>query len=221
MTANLTELRRLLAEANATGAGPWREVDRGDFVSVAREDVDEDGDWSDDWPGELIVALLNAAPALLDELERLRSLADPPLPALLRASQYARCARRGHVCDLRAVRADRGGVRGGAAGAVPAGGRGAGGGGAAAGHRRALPHRAGRVHGRDVRGSARADRPGGGAMNYEEYNGPAFCHFCGPGVPATASDSRDNAVCLACAIRDDHKNGSLEDTDDGEEGDEA
>lgn len=37
----------------------------------------------------------------------------------------------------------------------------------------------------------------------DDYSGPAFCHWCGPGVPADDTDSYGNSVCHACAMYDD------------------
>jgi len=63
-------LRTMLAAANEKGAGPWRITDRGDFWSFSRGEENEAGHVGDDCPSELIVALLNAAPDLLDQMER-------------------------------------------------------------------------------------------------------------------------------------------------------
>ena len=63
----------MLAEVNAKGAGPWRITDQGDFWSFSREEENEDGDVGDDCPSEVIVALLNAAPELLDDVDRLQA----------------------------------------------------------------------------------------------------------------------------------------------------
>jgi len=72
-TEDTAALRAMLTEVNAKGAGPWRITDQGDFWAFTREEENEDGDVGDDCPSEVIVALLNAAPELLDEVERLQA----------------------------------------------------------------------------------------------------------------------------------------------------
>lgn len=75
-TEDTAALRAMLAEVNAKGAGPWRITDQGDFWSFSREEENEDGDVGDDCPSKVIVALLNAAPELLDaadERDRLQA----------------------------------------------------------------------------------------------------------------------------------------------------
>jgi hypothetical protein len=72
-TEDTAALRAMLAEVNAKGAGPWRITDQGDFWSFSREEENEDGDVGDDCPSEVIVALLNAAPELLDDVDRLQA----------------------------------------------------------------------------------------------------------------------------------------------------
>lgn len=75
-TEDTAALKAMLTEVNAKGAGPWRITDRGDFWSFSREEENEDGDVGDDCPSKVIVALLNAAPELLeatDEVARLQA----------------------------------------------------------------------------------------------------------------------------------------------------
>lgn len=71
MIPDIAELRRLLAEATP---GPWHAGVRKLFAgALGREPLREIGSIGADADRDLIVAAINALPALLDEVERLRA----------------------------------------------------------------------------------------------------------------------------------------------------